>query len=45
MASNSGVVSVDKITNDQFDELLSQYPALVKSISDSKGGKRALNRH
>ncbi|CAM1504074.1 Fc.00g016650.m01.CDS01 [Cosmosporella sp. VM-42] len=39
MTSNSGVVAADKITSDEFNQLLSQYPALVKAISDSKGGK------
>lgn len=38
MASNTAIVSADKITINEFNHLLSQYPALIKDMSDKKGG-------
>ncbi|KAJ4271553.1 hypothetical protein NW762_000257 [Fusarium torreyae] len=39
MASSSKIVSADEITIDEFKKLLSQYPALIKNVSDLKGAK------
>ncbi|KAF5012077.1 hypothetical protein FDECE_1851 [Fusarium decemcellulare] len=39
MASHASIVSADKITIDEFNQLLTQYPSLIKEISDAKGAK------
>ncbi|KAK7430242.1 hypothetical protein QQZ08_003217 [Neonectria magnoliae] len=39
MASDPSIVQADKINKAQFETLLSQYPDLIKSISESKGAK------
>lgn len=44
MASESSIVPANKINKDQFETLLSQYPNLIKSTSESKGGKSSLKR-
>lgn len=38
MASNTAIVLADKITINEFNQLLGQYPALIKEISSTKGG-------
>ncbi|KAJ4237195.1 hypothetical protein NW759_000316 [Fusarium solani] len=39
MASKTAIASVDKITIDEFNQLLGQYPALIKDISSTKSAK------
>ncbi|KAM0564622.1 hypothetical protein ACHAPJ_000837 [Fusarium lateritium] len=39
MASSSKIISADEITIDEFKQLLGQYPALIKNVSDAKGAK------
>lgn len=39
MASTSSIAEANKITNTEFESLLSQYPDIIKTISESKGGK------
>ncbi|KAF7546231.1 hypothetical protein G7Z17_g8575 [Cylindrodendrum hubeiense] len=39
MASTSSIAQADKITKDEFASLLSQYPNIIKHISESKGAK------
>lgn len=39
MASLSSIAEADKITKTEFESLLGQYPDIIKTISESKGGK------
>ncbi|KAH7156254.1 hypothetical protein EDB81DRAFT_382208 [Dactylonectria macrodidyma] len=39
MASTTSVLQADNISKDEFESLLSQYPDLIKSVSDSKRAK------
>ncbi|KAM0440905.1 hypothetical protein ACHAPT_000208 [Fusarium lateritium] len=39
MASSAAIVPAGKITIDEFNQLLSQYPALIEEVSDTKGAK------
>ncbi|KAL6413648.1 hypothetical protein AUP68_03169 [Ilyonectria robusta] len=39
MAALLSIAAADKITKTEFESLLDQYPDIIKTISESKGGK------
>lgn len=42
--SQTGIIQVDKVTKDEFIELVAEYPSLVEAISNSKDGTSGLRR-
>jgi hypothetical protein len=38
MTSSPSIISADKISLEEFERLLEQYPSLIKRVSDEKGG-------
>jgi hypothetical protein len=38
MTSSPSIISADKVSLEEFEILLKQYPSLIKRVSDEKGG-------